>query len=74
MISVYYVEQSIEKSMSFSLEARVRYDGMVAGNERQGDVASIGSLHTVSMEFVTFWGHAYPGVYNAWGLHHDHLL
>lgn len=76
MISMYNVQQSIKKTMSFCFETRIRYDGVVAGHEREGDIASIGSLrdivqHAVGVrEFV----HTYSRVYDAGCLHEHDLL
>jgi hypothetical protein len=74
MIPMYDVQQSVEESVSFCLEARIRYDGVVSGDKRQGDVTSIWPLQVVSMASARVCSDAYPRVHDAWCLHQDHLL
>jgi hypothetical protein len=52
MVPMYNIQQPIKQSMSFCFEARIRYDGVVAGYEGEGDVAVIGSLRGISTLFM----------------------
>jgi hypothetical protein len=52
VIPVYDIQQSVEEAMPFRFEARIRYDGVVAGYESEGDVAVIGSLRGISTLFM----------------------
>jgi len=75
VIPVYNVQQPVQQSVSFSLEARIRYERMIARDERKGDVVVIGSLQTSDgCTWIHFGGSTYPGVCNAWGLHQNNLL
>jgi hypothetical protein len=49
MVPMYDAQQSVEESLSFCFETRIRYDRVVAGDEGKGDVAAIGSLQVISM-------------------------
>jgi hypothetical protein len=72
---MYNVQQPVEQSVSFSLEARIRYDWVVAGYESKRDVAVIGPLQYMSMSYVMCdWGCTYSRVDYAWRLDQDHTL
>jgi hypothetical protein len=72
---MYNVQQSIQEAMSFGFEARIRYNGMIAGYEREGDVA-IGSLGSLNERAVSRLKsvHTYSGVHDALCLNEHHLL
>ena len=75
MIPMYNVQQPVEESVSFSLEARIRYDGVVAGHEGERDIVVVGSLRRMSTSCARCgWVITYPGVDHAWRLDQDHLL
>ena len=44
MISMYDIQQSVEQSMPFCLEAHIRYEGVIAGYEGERDIAVVRSL------------------------------
>jgi hypothetical protein len=47
VISMYDVQQPVQQPVSFSLEARVWYKGVVAGYEGKGDVVLVGALRDI---------------------------
>ena len=61
--------------MSFSLEARVWYQGVVAGDEGKGDVVLVGALQGIRWMYMG-WKRCgdYPWVCHAWCLDQDDLL
>ena len=61
--------------MSFSLEARIRYERVVAGYEGEGDVAVIRSLCSMRRLYMSgIEGYIYPRIHDGWRLYQDHLL
>lgn len=75
MISVYDIQQPVQQPVSFSLEARVGYEGVVAGYEGEGDVVWVGALRGIRWLCV-HWVECsiYPRVRNARRLYQDDLL
>lgn len=61
--------------MSFSLEARIRYEGMVAGHKGEGYIVVVRSLRGMRRLLVYLkGGFIHPRVYHAWCLNQDYLL
>jgi hypothetical protein len=75
VVSVYDVQQPVQQSVSFSLEARIRYKRVIAGYERQRDIVGVGSLQVMSWLYRRLARSSiYPRVDDAWRLHQDDLL
>jgi len=75
VISVYDIQQPVQQPVSFSLEARIGYKGVVAGYEGEGDVVRVGALRGIRWLCI-HWVECsiYPRVRNAWCLYQDDLL
>ena len=75
MVSVYDVQQPVQQPMSFSLEARIRYERVIAGYEGERDVVRVGALQDMRKLYTCLAeGSIYPGVGDAWCLDQDYLL
>ena len=52
MISMYNIQQSIQQSETFGFEARIRYEGVVAGCKGEGNIAVIRSLELMRIMYA----------------------